>query len=270
MATKSRSPATETECGLSGNPQACDHFFPQNVSLRTILITAFTVIAVSAAGVVGYLSYEAGQQAISALARQLLIEITGRIDQRLGRYISEPRNAIDTDVALIKQGMLDPGNPTAIATQFASQLEQYPGVAGFGAVTEQRDMLMVIRGDKDSLIVRRLDDGTGRVLNRYRADHSGVPLELIDARRNFDPHDDPPGKPWYREVRDFTQNGWHMSVSLARGQDQPVLITHYGRPYLDASNNVQGVLVASMTLQGLNTFLQGLKISANGQAFLFD
>lgn len=242
----------------------------RNVSLRVILITAFTVLAVSAAGVVGYLSYLAGRQAITALASQLLSEITGRIDQRLGRYISEPRNAIDTDLALIKQGRLDPGNPQSLATHFANQLAQFPGIAGFGAVSEQRDMLMVVRNDKDSLIVRRYDDGTDRVLNRYRADRNSVSLELIDARRNFDPHDDPPGKPWYRDVRDFTQNGWHMSVSLARGQDRPVLITHYGRPYMDASDNVQGVLVASMTLNGLNTFLQGLKTSANGQAFLFD
>lgn len=270
MPTESSGPAAGTERSLSENTQSAGDLLPKNVALRTILIAAFTVLAVSAAGVVGYLSYEASQQAITALARQLLGEITGRIDQRLGRYISEPRNAIDTDVALIKQGWLAPGNPKALATHFAGQLEQFPGIAGFGAVTEQRDMLMVIRGDKDSLIVRRLDDGTNRVLNRYRADLNGVTLQLIDARRNYDPHDDPPGKPWYREVRDFTQNGWHMSVSLARGQDKPVLISHYGRPYFDASDSLQGVLVASMTLNGLNTFLQGLKISANGQAFLFD
>lgn len=239
-------------------------------SLRAVLILSFTALVIGSAGVVGALSYHAGREAVEILAQRLLSEISARVDQRLGRYLLEPNSAIDADIALLAEGKLRLDDPEALARHFALQLTQFEGVAGFGAVTEQRQMLMVIRNQQDSLFVRRFDKSTGERLNRYSADLKGNTLGLIDSRTGFDPHNDPPGKPWYAEVRAYESAGWSMSVSLARGQDHPTLISHYGRPVKGPDGKILGVLVASMTLTGLSDFLRDLPISTRGQVFLMD
>ena len=241
-----------------------------NTSLRTLLVAAFTALTIGAVGTVGLLSYRTGQEAVTILANQLLAEIGERVDQRLSRYLSGLRNIVDTNAVLIRQGRLEAGDTTGLERHFAAQLGLFPGLDSIGLVTEQRELLMLARPAPDSLMVRRYDATTGYRLNRYRADRDGQPSELIESRDNYDPHNDPPGRPWYPAVRASGQGSWRLSVSLAKGQDQPALVSFYALPFDDSRGGVQGVLVAGMSLTGMSEFLQGLRISDHGRVFLID
>ncbi len=241
-----------------------------NSSLRTVLVATFTVLMIGTLGVVGWLSYQAGEQAVTTLANQLMAEIGDRIDQRLARYLAGLRNVADTNAVLIRQGRLDPNDSGGLERYFAAQLGLFPGADSIGLVTEQREMLMVARLAPDALIIRRFNAATGYRLQHYRADLDGRQGALIESRRNYDPHNDPPGKPWYPAVRAAGQGSWRLSVSLAKGQDHPVLINFYALPFGDPQDRTRGVLFAGMTLIGMSDFLQGLRVSAHGQAFLAD
>ena len=241
-----------------------------NLSLRTILVAAFTALVIGAAGTVGWLSYHAGQRAVTVLADQLIGEIGDRIDQRLARYLAALRYLVDGNAALIRQGRLDPSDIAALEGHFAAQLGLFPGVFGIGLVTERRESLLVERQAPDALILRRFDAATGWRLLRYRADLEGNPGELIESRQNYDPHNDPPGRPWYPAAKAVGEGSWRLSVSLGKGQNKPVLISFYALPFKDAQGTVQGVLAASMTLTGMSEFLQGLRVSTHGQALLID
>ena len=240
------------------------------VSLRTLLVATFTLLAIGAAGTVGMLSYQAGRQAVTTLANQLMAEIGARVDQRLAWYLSRLRTIVETNAALIRQGRLAAGDTTGLEGHFAAQLGLSPGVDSIGLVTARRELLMLARGGPDALIIRRCDAATGYRLHHYRADADGRPGELIESRDNYDPHNDPPGKPWYPAVRDSGQGSWRLSVSLAKGQDHPALVSFYAQPFADGRGAVQGVLVAGMTLTGISEFLQGLRVSAHGRALLVD
>ena len=241
-----------------------------NSSLRTVLVTTFTALMIGAVGTVGLLSYQAGQQAVTILANQLMAEIGDRIDQRLARSLSGLHNVVDSNAALIRQGRLDTGDTTALGQHFATQLDLFPDIDSIGLVTEQREFLMLTRQAPDALMIRRFDAATGYRLHHYRADLDGQPGELIESRENYDPHNDPPGKPWYPAVRAAGQGSWRLSISLAKGQDRPVMVSFYALPFDAAGGKTPGVLVAGMTLTGMSEFLQGLKVSAKGQAFLID
>ncbi|AUB81205.1 PAS domain S-box protein [Candidatus Thiodictyon syntrophicum] len=240
------------------------------VSLRTLLVATFTLLAIGAAGTVGMLSYQAGRQAVTTLANQLMAEIGARVDQRLAWYLSGLRNIVETNAVLIRQGRLAADDTAGLQGHFAAQLGLFPGVDSIGLVSARRDMLMLARGGPDALIIRRCDAATGYRLHHFRADADGRPGELIESRDNYDPHNDPPGKPWYPAVRESGQGSWRLSVSLAKGQDHPALITFYALPFDDGRGVAQGVLVAGMTLSGIGEFLQGLQVSAHGRALLLD
>jgi hypothetical protein len=49
----------------------------EKFSLRTVLIIPFVLQTVAAVGLVGYLSYKNGQQAVENLAKQVMIALIG-------------------------------------------------------------------------------------------------------------------------------------------------------------------------------------------------
>ena len=241
-----------------------------NISLRRLLIISFTSLVIGAGAAVGLLTFQASERAISSMAQQLMREINDRIDQRLGAQLAELRQVVQSTDALIHQGRLDWRDGPALERHFAAQLAVFSGVTTLAQVTEQREFRLLMRAGPTARILRRMDASTQFLLQRYEADPQGQPGELLETRDNFDPHNDPPGKPWYQAVRDQGRGLWLLSVSLARGQGQPELVSHYAQPSHDPAGQFQGVLGAGLTLTQIGDFLRGLTISPQGQAFLID
>ncbi len=241
-----------------------------NSSLRSILVATFTALVIGTVGAVGLFSRQAGQQAVTTLANQLMAEIGERIDQRLARHLAGLRNVVETNELLIREDRLDPLDAAGLERHFAAQLGLLPNADSIGLVSERRDVTMLARHSTNALIIRRFGAATGYRLQHYRAALDGRQGELIESRQNYDPHNDPPNNPWYPAVRAAGQGSWRLSVSLAKGQDQPLLVCFYALPFDEGRVGTQGVLVAGMTLVGMSEFLRGLRVSASGQAFLVD
>lgn len=241
-----------------------------NIPLRVVLVTTFTALVIGAVGTVGTLSYSAGQRAVTTLAGRLMTNIGERIEQCIVQSLRDLRGIVESNAALIQQGLLDPGDASALDRHFATQMGLHPGVDSVGLITEQREFLMVARHAPDALMIRRFNAATDYRLHHYRADPDGRQGDLIESRLNYDPHNDPPGRPWYPLARDAGQGSWHKSVSLAKGQSKPELVSFYARPFNDASGRLRGVLAAGMTLTGLGAFLQELGVGTQGEAFVVD
>ncbi len=241
-----------------------------NIPLRTVLVATFSALVIGAVGTVGILSYSAGQRAVTTLAGRLMTEIGERIEQHVVQSLRDLRGIVEINAALIHQGRLDLSDPGALDRHFATQTGLYTGVDSIGLITEQRELLMVARRAPDALLIRRFNAATDYRLHHYRADPGGRQGDLIESRQNYDPHNDPPGRPWYPIAREAGQGSWHMSVSLAKGQNRPELVSFYARPFSDASGTLRGVLVAGMTLNGISAFLQDLEVGTPGQAFVVD
>ncbi len=239
-------------------------------SLRALLVATLTLLVIGATLTVGFFSYQGGREAMANMAQRLLGEIAERIDLRLTRVLSTLPQIVEANAALIRQGRLDPADSAALERHFASQLGLFPGVDSIGLVTEGGEFVMLASRAPDDWVIRRRNAATGWHFNRYRTDQEGREGELLESRQNFDPHDDPPGRPWYPAARAATAGTWRLSVSLAQGQDRPLLNSFYALPVRDGRGVLQGVLVAGMTLTGIGDYLQGLRISAQGQALLLD
>jgi adenylate cyclase len=62
------------------------------VPLRTVLIVPFVLQIVGTVGMVGYLSWRNGQQAVNEVASQLRSEISDRTSERISNYLKTPFN----------------------------------------------------------------------------------------------------------------------------------------------------------------------------------
>jgi len=86
--------------------------------LRTILIVPFVVEIVGAIGLVGYLSFRNGQQAVNNVASQLRSEISDRISDRLSTYLKTPHLINSTNANAIRLAQLDIKNPKSLERHF--------------------------------------------------------------------------------------------------------------------------------------------------------
>jgi len=62
----------------------------QKFSLRTTLVVPFVLQIMAAVGLVGYLSFRSGQQAVNDLANQLIDSASQRVNEHLDSYLALP------------------------------------------------------------------------------------------------------------------------------------------------------------------------------------
>jgi hypothetical protein len=77
------------------------------VPLRTVLIVPFVLQILGAVGLVGYLSFRNGQQAVNELASQLRSEMSARIEGELKGYLESPHGFNRINGATFAEGQFD-------------------------------------------------------------------------------------------------------------------------------------------------------------------
>ena len=243
----------------------------RDISLRTLLIVPFVLQVVGITSLVGYLSYRSGQQAVENLADQLMDETGSRIQQNLDRYLTLPNQLTQINAALVHQGHLDGLDLAMIEQHYVQQMQILPRLSTLSIANQSGEFLSVERPQADGLIIRRLDaDSPDRAFYRYRADDQGQNLSLQEVRHNYDPQHDPPNDPWYARAQKSKSGIWTLAVTLAQGEDRPILHLVRFLPFYDDHNQFQGVLGASVYLTQIGDFLHSLNTGEAGQVFLIE
>ncbi len=244
-------------------------FLLKNISLYWVMLIPFVVQIFGVVGLVGYLSYRTSESAIDKLASKLMNEVGDRIDQNIINYLSKPNEINRNNAAIIKQGVLDWRNLKTVEKYFWQQSEIFANVSSMAIATEQKEILIVEKLDDGSRSIRLRDVSTNYNWDNYLADNNGDRLQLLRRSATYDPHNDPPNNPWYKQTKSEKRSLWRLNVSLANPQ-APNLIAINFLPFFDRDNNFQGVLGSSVSLAQLSNFLQKLKIGETGQAFILE
>lgn len=79
----------------------------QKVPLRLVLVIPFVVQLMAAVGLVGYLSFKNGQQAVNDLAHQLMDKASNLVDQHLDSYLATPHQINQLNLDAIELGLLN-------------------------------------------------------------------------------------------------------------------------------------------------------------------
>ena len=79
----------------------------RQIPLRAVLIVPFVLQIVGAVGLVGFLSYRSGQEAVENMAISLMSEIGDRIDQNLNSYLQKSVQVTRNNAEAAKLGILN-------------------------------------------------------------------------------------------------------------------------------------------------------------------
>ncbi len=242
---------------------------PYKFRLRTTLVVPFVLQIMAAVGLVGFIAYRSGQQAVNDVASQLRTELTTRITEKLNAYTAAPKTINRLNSSAFAQGDINVSNPSG-EYHFWEHMQIYPTLS------------YVYCGDEKGSFL-----GTSRVLEQDTA--SKVILHFSNASTNFIRQDfgfdakgdrttqigtldrpyDPRQRPWYKAAKATNQAVW-SDIYIAFATGFPT-ITASIPVYDRQSNALIGVCAADFFLpREVNHFLKSLQIGKTGTAFIME
>jgi PAS domain S-box-containing protein len=215
---------------------------------------------------VGYLSYRSGQQAVSNLAEQLMVEVGDRTTLYLEKTLELPHLINQLNANAIRLGTIpgfDSTNTTALERVFLQQIKQFPTVSTIAIANERGGMVGSIHNNPGLSVYRtqRFASGT---LSITDIDDKGKVAPPVIVTTTYDARK----RPWYQTPKQAGQAAWSPIYQVVGRQ--PLLSVSAGLPFYDEAGKFQGVLATDITLNNLNQFLAELKIGEAGKVFIVE
>ncbi len=234
----------------------------RKVSLRTLLTVPFVLQIVATVGMVGYLSFKNGQQAVNELAEQLMSEVSERVKDRLDVYLSVPQLSNQLNANALDTGALDIKSIFNREQYFTKHIQAFPRLTLTVFGTAQGETYG-IRLFKNGEILLKYSDASTNYAQIYFTRNSKGERDLKYSVPNFDPRT----RPWYKAAREAGKHSWSPIFADVVGES---LIISGSQPYYNKSRQLEGVLSSSFLLTYVNQFLETLKIGKTGQVFIME
>ncbi|MBD2189876.1 PAS domain-containing protein [Pseudanabaena mucicola] len=241
-----------------------------------MLIVPFVLQVAGAVGLVGYLSYKSGQQAIENIASKLLIQTSARVSDRLDSYLETPQQLVSSSNLALTQGNLDVENKEQIRKHFWQQILLNPLLPAISFWSEEGKVVGYVRV-KSQELQKLAEKATGRSIPLdtiffnetqeyrrlyYSVDAEGKPNQLfLESKEDFRV------TPWYIDAQNIGKQTW-TPISMAKVL--PLLQIVAVAPVYDVSAKFKGFLTSSYLLADISLFLSQLKFTPTGQIFILE
>ncbi|MEL6398865.1 MAG: ATP-binding protein [Cyanobacteria bacterium J06626_4] len=233
-------------------------------ALQLFLIVPFVLQIFGAVGLIGYISFRKGEQAVEELAEELITEVTKTVDSRLDYYLSIPHQVNQINADAIQMGLIDLNDREATAKYFWRQMQAYDlTYVGYGLTTGAGAGAARYDG-KTVTIDDWSENSPGNGLN-YATDEQGNRLS-VNAPFDFDNF----SEAWYNEPLAAGEPTWSRIYTWMHPDGYPYITASAGRPVYDANNQLLGMIAADIHLLKLSDFLRELEISQAGQVFIVE
>ncbi len=238
--------------------------FVKKIPLRHILIVSFVIPVVLVAGLVGYLSFRNGQQAVNEVAQQLRGEINARISEHLYTFLATPHQINRLNATAISQRQLTVDDPIPLEHHFWQQVQVFDSVSSIYFGNTSGGMVDAGReGPAGSLYVIVTDGFARGPFRKYATDGRGNRTDLLATVPDFDART----RPWYTDAEKNGKATWSEVYILFTGQDMAIAAS---RPVYDEQNRLLGVVSVDIFLSQLDNFLKSIEIGKTGQSFIID
>jgi signal transduction histidine kinase len=233
------------------------------LSLRLLLVVPFVGQIFGVVGLVGYLSFIHGQQAINDLAHQLIDKNDRLVSKHLDNFLAAPQqiNAINGDA--IQAGLLNLRNFDSTGLYYWNLVQIFNvSWAGYALPTGE----MVGAGtllEGQGVTIAELSNRTNGKLYNYKTNHEGDRVAVVHTT-DYDPltYD------WYLQAVRKGRPMWSR-IHTEPEFDNYVTITAI-RPIYDNHNQLIGVLAVDHLLSSIRDFLQQLKLSPSSKVFIME
>ena len=238
-----------------------------HVPLRQVLIVPFVLQLCATVGVVGYLSFRTGQQAVQNLTAQLRTEVSARIQSELEGYFAIPHEINRLNAAALLEGTLNVTNGTTGEAQMYQQMRISPNIAFVYCGNRQGDFFGVLRSPKDGSL--QLSYSNAETLRRRQYYALNVLGTRTSFLREIDAYFNARSRPWYQAAVRAERPTWTdvypaFTTGLPNITASTPVYNRQGRALL-------GVCATDVVLpEEFRSFLQKLEIGKSGQAFVVD
>ena len=239
-------------------------------SLRTALLVPFTAVVVLVALAISLLSYQTGLKAVDELSEQLLLDISNRVSQATTRHLATSSlvlSAIAPDSGSIAdnaQPLIDlvPDTLPAFERRLWIASGLYPeGNSYIYYGSNAGEFLGVNRGAGLEAEVRVRELGASeRTVYATRGPGERGKVVRSDAY-------DPRTRPWFINATQRAALTW--SPVYVDFTTQALTVT-LAKPVFNKANEQRGVVATDIPLTALTEFVQGLKVSETGVAFIME
>ncbi|MCC0178484.1 diguanylate cyclase [Waterburya agarophytonicola K14] len=231
------------------------------ISLRQILIASLISQVLVAVGLTGYFSWKNGRKTVEDLALRLSREVTSHTQKHVANYLNTPSTFLKINRVFNNLQRLDLNNQQDLQDIFWQQAKINPEINTLYFGSETGDFVEIELKDPPKLSIRNLD--TAPYWETYRLDEQGKATTLLE-KKPYDPRQ----RPWYRAAIEHGDLIWSPIYLFA---DPPVLGITPAIPLKDVkSNKIKGVMAIDLTLEDISQFLNSLKISDSGRAFIIE
>ncbi|WP_413199629.1 ATP-binding protein [Nostoc piscinale] len=231
--------------------------------LQLVLIIPFALQIFGAVGLVGYLSFKNGRQAVNDLADQLMNRTNSIVQQHLDAYLSIPHKVNQINADAIAMGLLDVRDRKTIGKFFWKEMQAYDlTYIGMGLTTGEG--VGAARYDGKTVTI---DDWNAKLPNNglnYTTDSHGdrTRINYTFEYNNFK-------ESWYTEPIKAGKPIWSR-IYAWNSLDSAYITASAGRPIYDANQRLLGMVGADIHLLKLSEFLRRLDISNFGQVFIVE
>ena len=235
------------------------HLF-RRLPLRTVITVQFIIQIVAAVSLTGWLSFRNGSVAVNKLTTQLSQEISDRIEERFQSFAEVAHIVLQMNLAAIESGNLDLNDFYQLQSYFWNQTKISDRITTLYYGDEAGNFLLIKNEDPPLLYVQ--DELTGFQREIYQLDTDGNIVELLETNE-YNSRE----RPWYQAAVAAGQPTWSNVYLFAAA---PILGMTPAAPIYQDNGELQGVLAIDLTLEQLSNFLQALKISESGLAFIIE
>lgn len=236
--------------------------------LRTTLLIPFLLQIVAAVGLVGWITYRSGQQAVNAVAGQLRSELTSRITEKLTSYTEIPKTINRLNATAFAYGDLDIRN-TRGEYSFWQQMQIYQTLSYVYCGDEQGSFFGVARlsnQDRSQVSLLYSNEETDFIRQDFGFDERGNRAAQIGT---LDQAYDPRSRPWYIAAKAEGKAVW-SEIYLSFSTLLPT-VTASIPVYSRTDGSLLGSCATDFFLpQELSLFLQDLEIGKTGTAFIIE
>jgi signal transduction histidine kinase len=266
-------------------------FKRRTISLQWILIIPFVAQVSAAVGIVGYLSFKNGQQAVQHLAEQLLDKTSQQVNQHLDSYLQLPIQINQMNLNAIASGDLDLDDQASSERYFWRQAQAFPNLSFVGYVLNGETELGAGRWVEGVDLVMYANSPGLNNHTDYLPNAQGNRAQMLQT---YD--DDAAIAAWYRDTIRANKITWKTqkitwapiyieskqsnklsstgTMFLAESDtntiDREYLSISVASPIYDQQGEIRGLLGTDLVLNNINQMLRDRAVSQSGQAFVME
>jgi hypothetical protein len=228
-------------------------------------VVPFVLQIFGAVGLVGYLSYRNGQQAVNDLANRLMDKSNELVSERLRSYLETPQKINQVNLDAIELNLLNLNDFQKTGHYFWKQLQIYPNVSYIAYALKTGEFSGAGRVfPEHGITIEEVSPRTKWINEVYATDRHGNRQKVVKIYNDYKPLTED----WYKETVKAKKTVWG---EIYNWDDSPEFISAtINSPIYNSSKQLVGVIGIDLLLSSISDFLKELKVSPAAKIFIIE